>query len=57
MIIVNIILSLLLPPLAIFVKEGLGTNFWISLILTILAWVPGVIFALYITVFKGGATA
>lgn len=56
MIIVNIILSLILPPLAVLVKEGLGTNFWISLILTILAWVPGVIFALYITVFKNAAT-
>ena len=43
-----IILAFLLPPLAVFLKKGLDTIFWISLILTLLFWVPGVIFALLV---------
>lgn len=41
-----IILSILLPPLAVYLLYGISTNFWISVILTILLWLPGVIFAL-----------
>ncbi|MGF1563999.1 MAG: YqaE/Pmp3 family membrane protein [Flavobacteriales bacterium] len=41
-----IILSILLPPLAVYLLYGISTNFWISVILTILLWIPGVIFAL-----------
>lgn len=41
-----IILSILLPPLAVYLLYGISTNFWISIILTILLWLPGVIFAL-----------
>ncbi len=43
-----IILAILLPPLAVFLKKGLDTLFWISLLLTILFWFPGVIFALLV---------
>lgn len=46
--IIKIILAFLLPPLAVFLHRGLDTYFWISLILTILIWVPGVIFALLV---------
>ncbi|WAC02419.1 YqaE/Pmp3 family membrane protein [Lacinutrix neustonica] len=41
----TIILNLLLPPLAVFLKHGLGTAFLINLLLTILGWLPGVIHA------------
>lgn len=41
-----ILLSILLPPLAVYLLYGISTNFWISVVLTILLWVPGVIFAL-----------
>lgn len=46
--IVEIILAVLLPPLAVFLHDGLGTTFWISLLLTLLFWIPGVIYALLI---------
>ena len=46
--IVEIILSFLLPPLAVFLHDGIGTTFWISLILTLLFWIPGVIYALLV---------
>lgn len=43
-----VILAILLPPLAVYMLEGLTDYFWIDLILTILGWLPGVIFALYL---------
>lgn len=44
--VVLVILAILLPPLAVFLKEGsIGTNFWIDLLLSLLFWVPGIIFA------------
>lgn len=44
----TIILSILLPPLAVFLKKGLGTEFLISILLTIIGWLPGVIYAFYV---------
>jgi len=41
-----VILAILLPPLSAFLARGLGTEFWIDLLLTILFWIPGVIYAL-----------
>ncbi|GGF99596.1 YqaE/Pmp3 family membrane protein [Pontibacter amylolyticus] len=46
--IIKIILAVLLPPLAVFLHVGIGTQFWISLILTLLFWIPGVIYALLV---------
>jgi uncharacterized membrane protein YqaE (UPF0057 family) len=44
-----VILAILLPPLAVYLHEGeINTRFWISLILTLLFWLPGVIYALII---------
>ncbi|MAN58623.1 MAG: YqaE/Pmp3 family membrane protein [Flavobacteriaceae bacterium] len=41
----TIILNILLPPLAVFLKHGLSTAFLINLILTLIFWLPGVIHA------------
>jgi len=44
-----VILAILLPPLAVYLHEGaINTKFWISLVLTLLLWVPGVIYALLV---------
>ena len=44
-----VILAILLPPLAVYLHEGVINNrFWISLLLTLLFWLPGVIYALII---------
>ena len=44
-----VILAILLPPLAVYLHEGvINSRFWISLILTLLFWLPGVIYALII---------
>ncbi len=45
--IVTIILCIFIPPLAVYlVKNSIDKNFWLDLVLTILVWVPGVVFAL-----------
>lgn len=46
--IIEIILAVLLPPLAVFLHDGIGTSFWISIILTLLFIIPGVIYALLV---------
>ena len=45
---VLIILALLIPPLAVFLKKGVGKDFFINLLLTIIIWIPGMIHALYV---------
>jgi uncharacterized membrane protein YqaE (UPF0057 family) len=43
------ILAILLPPLAVFLHENeINSKFWISLLLTLLFWLPGVIYALIV---------
>jgi len=43
------ILAVLLPPLAVYLHEGeVNNRFWISLLLTLLFWFPGIIYALII---------
>jgi uncharacterized membrane protein YqaE (UPF0057 family) len=46
--ILKIILAILLPPVGVFLEVGLGTQFWINVILTILGYVPGIIHALWV---------
>jgi len=44
-----VILAILLPPLAVYLHEGVINNrFWISLLLTLIFWLPGVIYALIV---------
>ena len=43
---VLIVLAILLPPLAVYLYEDeINWKFWVSIALTILIWIPGVIFA------------
>lgn len=51
-----IVAALLLPPLAIFLAEGVNRNFWIVFALTCLAYLPGVAFTFY-TLLKRPAAA
>jgi len=44
-----VILAILLPPLAVYLHQGeINSKFWISLLLTLLFWIPGVIYALIV---------
>jgi uncharacterized membrane protein YqaE (UPF0057 family) len=46
--IIRIIFSILIPPLGVFLQVGLGTDFWINILLTLLGYFPGLIHAIYI---------
>ena len=46
--IILIILAIFLPPVAILLQKGLGKDFLINLILTLLFFLPGQIHALYL---------
>lgn len=43
-----VILAILLPPLAVFLKEGAGTALIINIILWLLFYIPGLLHALYV---------
>jgi uncharacterized membrane protein YqaE (UPF0057 family) len=45
---IRVILSVIIPPLGVFLQEGLGKHFWINLILTLLGYVPGLVHAVWI---------
>jgi len=46
--ILEIILAIILPPLAVGLKKGIGSAFLISILLTLVGWLPGVIHAFYV---------
>ncbi len=46
----RILLAIILPPLGVFMEVGLGPQFWINVLLTLLGYVPGIIHAVYIIV-------
>ena len=46
--ILRIVLAVILPPLGVFLQEGLGKHFWINVLLTILGYIPGIVHAVYI---------
>lgn len=43
-----ILAAVLLPPLGVFLVEGLARDFWVGVALTLLGWIPGMIFALMV---------
>ena len=44
----RIILSVLLPPLGVFLQVGIGKHFWLNILLTLLGYVPGLVHAIWI---------
>lgn len=43
-----VIIAILLPPVAVFLKKGIGGAFILNILLTILFFIPGIIHALWI---------
>ena len=46
--ILRIILAILLPPVGVFMTVGIGTAFWINILLTILGYIPGIVHAIWV---------
>ncbi|MDB2704956.1 YqaE/Pmp3 family membrane protein [Pseudomonadota bacterium] len=44
-----IILAILLPPLAVFLKKGAGQDLIINIVLCFFFYIPGIIHALWVT--------
>lgn len=44
----NLLLAVLMPPLSVFLNTGAGRTFWLNVLLTLLAYLPGVVHALWI---------
>ena len=44
----RIILSILFPPLGVFLQVGFGGHFWLNILLTLLGYIPGIIHAVWI---------
>lgn len=42
-----VLISILLPPLAVGLYEGIHGPFWLSILLTLCFWIPGVIYAIW----------
>ncbi len=49
---IRIILSVIIPPLGVFLQVGLGKHFWINILLTLLGYIPGLVHAVYIVARK-----
>ncbi|MCB1063656.1 MAG: YqaE/Pmp3 family membrane protein [Verrucomicrobiae bacterium] len=48
--VLRILLAILLPPVGVFFQVGIGLQFWINIVLTLLGYLPGIIHAVYIII-------
>ena len=44
----HIVIAIILPPLGVFLQEGIGKHFWINILLTLLGYIPGIVHAVWI---------
>lgn len=44
----KIIISVIIPPLGVFLQVGIGKHFWLNIILTLLGYIPGLIHAIWV---------
>jgi uncharacterized membrane protein YqaE (UPF0057 family) len=49
------LLTIFLPPVAVALKHGIGVQFLINIVLTLIGWLPGVIHAFWVNT-RGGET-
>ncbi len=47
---VALIVSILLPPLAVFLKKGAGSDLVINIVLCLFFYLPGILHAIWLTV-------
>jgi len=48
--VLRILLAILLPPLGVFLQVGIGLQFWLNILLTLLGYIPGIIHAVWVIV-------
>ena len=45
---VRLIFAIVLPPVGVFLTVGIGGQFWLNILLTILGYLPGIVHAVWI---------
>ncbi len=45
---IKIIISIILPPLGVFMQVGIGKHFWLNILLTLLGYIPGIVHAIWV---------
>ncbi len=45
---IRIVVAILLPPLGVFLQVGIGAQFWINIVLTLLGYIPGIVHAVWV---------
>lgn len=50
--IIRLLCAIFLPPLGVFLQVGLGTDFWINVVLTLFGYVPGIVHAVWVILSK-----
>lgn len=45
---IKIIISIIIPPLGVFMQVGIGKHFWLNILLTLLGYIPGIVHAIWV---------
>ncbi|TPW31373.1 YqaE/Pmp3 family membrane protein [Pararhizobium mangrovi] len=45
---IRIIFAIILPPVGVFMQVGLGKQFWLNILLTLLGYIPGIVHAVWV---------
>ncbi|MBU0971819.1 MAG: YqaE/Pmp3 family membrane protein [Proteobacteria bacterium] len=45
---IKILISIILPPLGVFMQVGIGKHFWLNILLTLLGYIPGIVHAIWV---------
>ncbi|WP_339856023.1 YqaE/Pmp3 family membrane protein [uncultured Nisaea sp.] len=48
MTLLRLLLTILLPPLGVFLTVGIGGHFWLNILLTILGYIPGIVHGVWV---------
>ena len=46
--VIRILLSIIIPPLGVFLQVGIGLHFWLNILLTLMGYLSGLVHAIYI---------
>ncbi|KGN58938.1 low temperature-induced protein lt101.2 [Cucumis sativus] len=47
---IEVLLAIFIPPVGVFLRYGIGIEFWIDLVLTFFGYIPGIIYAVYVLI-------
>jgi uncharacterized membrane protein YqaE (UPF0057 family) len=44
----RVVLSLIIPPVGVFLQVGFSFHFWLNILLTLIGYIPGLVHAIWI---------